>query len=59
MEIRIVSRSKRQRQLVRLFREVAGYEVAMRDRCAQILELADPDDDFAGTARRLLEALDY
>ena len=59
MDIKIVSRSKRQRQLVRLFREVSGYEIAIRDRCAQILELADPDDDFTGTARRLLESLDY
>ncbi|MDI9407152.1 MAG: hypothetical protein QM522_10690 [Chitinophagaceae bacterium] len=59
MEIRIISRGQRQRRLVRLFREVSGYETAMRDRCAQMLELADPDDDFTATARRLLEALEY
>ena len=48
----------RRRRIARLVRELEGYECAMRDRCAQLLELCDEDDDLSTEVRRVLEALE-
>lgn len=48
----------RRRRIDRIIRELEGYEWAMRDRCAQLLELCDPGDDLHTEVCRLLEALE-
>ena len=48
----------RRRRIDRLVRELEGYEYAMRDRCAQLLELCDHGDDLHTEVRRVLEALE-
>jgi hypothetical protein len=56
--IPLISERSRKRRVDRIIREMEGYETAMRDRCAQLLELCDPQDDLHTEVRRLLEALD-
>lgn len=58
MKFTLMSGRARQRRLRRLLQELEGYETAMRDRCAQILELCDPEDDVSVEVSRVLDALD-
>lgn len=48
----------RRRRVDRLVRELEGYEWAMRDRCAQLLELCDQGDDLHVEVLRVLDALE-
>jgi len=54
----LISERARKRRINRIIRELEGYETAMRDRCAQLMELAEPGDDLHVEVRRLVEALD-
>lgn len=56
--LKVIGKRARARRINRLLSELGGYEVAMRDRCSQLLELSDREDDLAGEVRRLLRALD-
>ena len=56
--LNLMGERNRRRRIARLVRELEGYECAMRDRCAQLLELCDEDDDLSTEVRRVLEALE-
>ena len=56
--IPVISERARKRRINRIIAELEGYERAMRDRCAQLMELAHDGDDLHVEARRLVEALD-
>lgn len=55
--IPLVSEKDRKRRINRLIRELEGYESAMRDRCAQLIELSEPGDDLAVECQLLLQRL--
>jgi hypothetical protein len=56
--IPVVGRAARKRRILRALDRLEGYERAMRDDCALILELCDPDDDLCVEVVRLLERLE-
>jgi hypothetical protein len=56
--IPVMTERARKRRINRLIAELEGYEVAMRDRCSQLMELTDAGDDLHVEVRRLVEALD-
>jgi hypothetical protein len=58
MNIPLIGEASRKRRVNRLVAELEGYENAMRDRCAQLMELSHPGDDLYVEVRRLVEALD-
>jgi hypothetical protein len=55
--IPLISERARKRRINRLVAELEGYEHAMRDRCAQLIELSEPGDDLAVECLALLEKL--
>lgn len=55
--IPVMSDRARKRRINRLVRELEGYEAAMRDRCAQLIELSEPGDDLAVECQLLLQRL--
>jgi hypothetical protein len=55
--IPLISERARKRRINRLVAELEGYEHAMRDRCAQLIELSEPGDDLAVECLALLERL--
>lgn len=56
--ILVMCRRARIKRINRLVSELEGYEAAMLDRCHQILELCDTNDDLHVSVRRLIEALE-
>lgn len=58
MPFRVLSQLVRRRRLHRLIDDLELHEHAMRDLCAALMELTDPDDDLHVEVQRLLEALD-
>jgi hypothetical protein len=58
MRIPLISRALRQRRIHGLVDRIALHEAVLRDYCAQLIELTEPEDDLHVEVRRLLEALD-
>jgi hypothetical protein len=58
MRIPLISRAWRQRRVNKLVDRIALHEAEIRDYCAQLIELTEPQDDLHVEVRRLLEALD-
>lgn len=58
LPIKLICEKARQRRISRLLRELEGYERAMRDRCAQVIELTEVGDDIHVECLRVLESLD-
>jgi hypothetical protein len=54
----LMAERARKRRIKRIIQELEGYETAMRDRCAQLMELSHPDDDLHAEVQRLVTALD-
>jgi len=58
MAFPLLSRLLRQRRIHALVDEIEIHEARLRDLCAALMELTDPDDDLHVEIVRLLEALD-
>lgn len=58
MAIPLLSRLMRKRRMALLIDAIELHEGALRDACAALIELTDPDDDLHLEVQRLLEALD-
>jgi hypothetical protein len=54
----LIGEATRKRRIKRLIGQLEGYETAIRDVCAQLIELSPDGDDLHVEVRRLLEALD-
>jgi hypothetical protein len=54
----LIGATSRKRRIKRLIDQLEGYERAMRDICAQLIELSDEGDDLHIEVRRILECLD-
>lgn len=56
--IPVMSKARRKRRMKELVEQLGGLEAEMRDLCAALVELTDPDDDLHASIARLLQALD-
>jgi hypothetical protein len=54
----LIGEATRKRKIRRLIDQLEGYERAMRDVCAQLIELSPDGDDLHVEVRRVLEGLD-
>ena len=53
----LMSEATRKRRIKRLINQLEGYERAMRDVCAQLIELSPDGDDLHVEVLRVLEGL--
>jgi hypothetical protein len=54
----VIGKRLRKARINALVDQLAAHEWAMRDICAALLELSDPDDDLAVEVQQLLATLD-
>jgi hypothetical protein len=58
LNVPVVGKRLRKARINALVNQLAAHEWAMRDICAALLELTDPDDDLAVEVEHLLATLD-
>ncbi len=58
LNVPVVGKRIRRARINALVDQLAAHEWAMRDICAALLDLSDPDDDLAVEVRQLLATLD-
>lgn len=58
LNVPVIGKAFRKRRINRLIVTMSGLELAMRDACAALIELTEPDDDLHVEIVRILKALD-
>jgi hypothetical protein len=58
LNVPVIGKRLRKTRINALVDQLAAHEWAMRDICAALLDLSDPDDDLAVEVKQLLATLD-
>lgn len=58
LNVPVIGKRIRRARINALVDQLAAHEWAMRDICAALLDISDPDDDLAVEVRQLLATLD-
>jgi hypothetical protein len=58
LNVPVIGKRFRKARISALVEQLSAHEAAMRDLCAELLELSDPGDDLAVEVLRLLTTLD-